>query len=98
MSEDMRYGYFFIIIRRSCPRSSCELPRSSHDLKDADIVFYIFKTFWILEIQVGFYVVVCIENVLRKPADRIFEPQHDKTNRVTAHPAKTQISLGIRPV
>ena len=27
-----------------------------------------------------------------------YEPQHDKTNKVTVHPAKTQISLGIRPV
>ena len=26
------------------------------------------------------------------------EPQHDKTNKMTVHPAKTQISLGIRPV
>ena len=26
------------------------------------------------------------------------EPQHDKTNKVTVRPAKTQISLGIRPV
>ena len=25
-----------------------------------------------------------------------FEPQHDKTNKVTVRPAKTQISLGIR--
>ena len=25
------------------------------------------------------------------------EPPHDKTNKVTVHPAKTQISLGIRP-
>ena len=28
----------------------------------------------------------------------IYEPRHDKTNKVTVHPAKTQISLGIRPV
>ena len=28
---------------------------------------------------------------------KIFEPPHDKTNNVTEHPAKTQISLGIRP-
>ena len=28
----------------------------------------------------------------------ISEPQHDKTNKVTVRPAKTQISLGIRPV
>ena len=27
-----------------------------------------------------------------------FEQQHDKTNKVTVRPAKTQISLGIRPV
>ena len=29
---------------------------------------------------------------------RLFEPRHDKTNTVTVRPAKTQISLGIRPV
>ena len=28
----------------------------------------------------------------------VFEPRHDKTNKVTVHPAKTQISLGICPV
>ena len=27
-----------------------------------------------------------------------FEPRHDKTNKMTVHPAKTQISLSIRPV
>ena len=26
------------------------------------------------------------------------EPPHDKTNKMTVHPAKTQISLGILPV
>ena len=28
----------------------------------------------------------------------VFEPRHDKTNKVTVRPAKTPISLGIRPV
>ena len=28
----------------------------------------------------------------------IIEPPHDKTNNVAVRPAKTQISLGIRPV
>ena len=28
----------------------------------------------------------------------LYEPRHDKTNKVTVHPAKTQISLGIRTV
>ena len=27
-----------------------------------------------------------------------FEPPHDKTNKMTVRPAKTQISLGIHPV
>ena len=27
-----------------------------------------------------------------------FEPRHDKTNRVSVRPAKTQINLGVRPV
>ena len=27
-----------------------------------------------------------------------YERRHDKTNKVTERPAKTQISLGIRPV
>ena len=29
---------------------------------------------------------------------KLCEPRHDKTNKVTVRPAKTQISLGIRPV
>ena len=29
---------------------------------------------------------------------QIVEPRHNKTNKVTVRPAKTQISLGIRPV
>ena len=28
----------------------------------------------------------------------IFEPRHDKTNKMSVHPAKTQVSQGIRPV
>ena len=29
---------------------------------------------------------------------QLFEQRHNKTNKVTVPPAKTQISLGIRPV
>ena len=29
---------------------------------------------------------------------RNFEPRHDKTNKMSVRPAKTQISLGMRPV
>ena len=28
----------------------------------------------------------------------LYEPRHDKTNKMSVHPAKNQISLGIRPV
>ena len=28
----------------------------------------------------------------------VYEPRHDKTNKMAVCPAKTQISLGIRPV
>ena len=28
----------------------------------------------------------------------LFEPRHDKTSKMSVRPAKTQISLGIRPV
>ena len=31
-------------------------------------------------------------------AHTIYEPRHDKTNKATVRPAKTQNSLGIRPV
>ena len=31
-------------------------------------------------------------------AQSLYEPRHDQTNKVTVRPAKTQISLGIRPV
>ena len=34
------------------------------------------------------------DNILPK----IYEPRHDKTNKTSVRPAKTQISLGIRPV
>ena len=29
---------------------------------------------------------------------KVDEPRHDKTNEVNVRPAKTQISLGIRPI
>ena len=32
------------------------------------------------------------------PIQSLHEPPHDKTSKVSVRPAKTQISLGIRPV
>ena len=34
----------------------------------------------------------------RRLLPKPFEPRHDKTNKLSVRPAKTQISLGIRPV
>ena len=39
----------------------------------------------------------CTDGSTSEWADRI-EPPHDKINKMTVRPAKTQISLGIRPV
>ena len=44
--------------------------------------------------------VLVLQTLWRHPKFRtdVNEPRHDKTNNVTVRPAKTQISLGIRPV
>ena len=36
--------------------------------------------------------------ILLRYLNSAYEPRHDKTIKVTVHPAKTQISLGVRPV
>ena len=43
----------------------------------------------------------CLTTIIGKfstALHKTYEPRHDKTNKVTVHPAKTQISLGICPV
>ena len=35
---------------------------------------------------------------LESPLEQANDPRHDKTNKMAIRPAKTQISLGIRPV
>ena len=41
----------------------------------------------------------CIITVVQQVTGYLsFEPRHDKTNKMSVRPAKTQISLGIRPV
>ena len=42
--------------------------------------------------------VVLRYTVLQKEKGRTNESQHNKTNKMSVRPAKTQISLGIRPV
>ena len=48
-----------------------------------------------------FFIVIQSEEQIKWVVDdnaRIIATLHDKTNKMTVHPAKTQISLGIRPV
>ena len=51
------------------------------------IVSVLLKCVWLTRMFACFDQVYCIN-----------EPRHDKTNKVTVCSAKTQISLGIRPV
>ena len=39
-----------------------------------------------------------VPNYIPEKVNKFNEPRHDKTNKLTVCPAKTQISLGIRPV
>ena len=41
---------------------------------------------------------ICFHDDSPQSAAYIFEPPHDKTNKMTVRPAMTQTSLGIRPV
>ena len=54
------------------------------------------------DLDIGWYVCMfktCTHSCHASASCRmLYEPQHDKTNKVTVHPAKTQISLGIHPV
>ena len=47
----------------------------------------------------GQFLVLLFWNLpLRMHLSGLFEPRHDKTDKMSVRPAKTQISLGIRPV
>ena len=50
--------------------------------------FLVKRLIFVLSFVITELILVCFE----------YEPRHDKTNKVTVRPAKTQISLGIRPV
>ena len=39
-----------------------------------------------------------IDRLSKSHKTLVCEPPHDKTNKMTVHPAKTRISLGIHPV
>ena len=54
------------------------------------------KKWWIyVRFQVRY--IISISDVNFTP-EALYEPRHDKTNKMSVRPAKTQISLGIRPV
>ena len=43
--------------------------------------------------------VIGLSNLIAAEGQRcvLYETRHDKTNKMSVHPAKTQIRLGIRP-
>ena len=56
---------------------------------------------WIFRFATQFitsWSIACHANLHTQLSIYVFEPPHDKTNKVTVHPVKTQISLGICPV
>ena len=58
---------------------------------------YLFIDRILCELKASF--VACLLRIMNWLTDVLwYEPWHDKTNKVTVRPAKTQISLGIRPV
>ena len=63
-----------------------------------DTCFVVFIKGLILTQQNKSGEIVYITNDDREQRWRTCEPRHDKTNKMSVRPAKTQISLGIRPV
>ena len=48
--------------------------------------------------QINFYGKTIMRSIWNWYEKQTYEPSHDKNNKVTVRPAKTQISLDIRPV
>ena len=52
-------------------------------------------------VHFSFTLIISIYCILKKKKSinhKTYELRYDKTNKMSVHPAKTQISLGIRPV
>ena len=54
------------------------------------------RVLWV--IVVPSFMAVMFDSFKITPLTQYYEPPNDKTNKMTGRPAKTQISLGIRPV
>ena len=69
--------------------------------KSADMLF-VFKTMGQIKIiyflGYPFFSCYLLEQDNPRGTSVIFEHPHDKTNKMTLRPVKTQISLGMRPV
>ena len=67
-------------------------------VKQVPVCNFIFAIWYISVTFERLYDPVCHNALHTNPITLNFEPPHDKTNKMTVRPAKTQISLGIRPV
>ena len=61
-------------------------------------MFYKERDFYIPNTRVDFRKIEITIKVNNRQSTYKFEPRHDKTNKMSVRPEKTQISLGIRPV
>ena len=79
--------------------------------KDSDQPWRLLITLWVAkdpnllqadskdcQIRLGAQVILFVLSCSSSNRCTAFEPPHDKTNKMSVRPAKTQISLGIRPV
>ena len=70
--------------------------RVSH-VRQAKFVLQLIRWFYLRDLLFVPYLHVAIRQLGMKWV-KWYEPPHDKTNKMTVRPAKTRISLGIRPV
>ena len=72
------------------------------DSEDSDQTGLMPRLIWVIAGRTHILLVLSCRGSISVPLSsschQIKERQHDKTNNVAVHPAKTQISLGIRPV
>ena len=88
-----QYGLLYTYASKRCWLSlngkKCR-PRSDN--------FFCSSLIWIYIVCPDLFFCVPRPVSLRYSQNQIFEPRHDKANKVRVCPGKTQISLGIRPV
>ena len=95
----------------TCPKGADEMAKSVDPgaVWSGSTLFCLDLSVWVLRIIMAFLLIhlkaldiqlstSIPSKILNWIIRLIFEPQHDKTNKIAVRPTKTQISLGMRPV